>query len=141
MDKTSEVTTLLREAEERLVRARQLLSVGGDEDVPSVSVGGLILAEVLEEGGFVERERLHEIARLHGMDIRGLGGFFTGRGSLQMVPETDRVMLTPEGVKTARRYLRKSGKPYVSEPNLARAAEPSFAKDWDNDVDAAYDNL
>ncbi|HEU4759805.1 MAG TPA: hypothetical protein VFT91_07465, partial [Dehalococcoidia bacterium] len=105
--------------------------------------GGLILADILREGGFVTRERLYEIAKKYGMDRRGLGGFFTGKGSLQAIPEMNRVMLTQEGVKTARRYLEQEAGAALEEQEatLARVAEPSFAEDWDSVEDSVYDNV
>jgi hypothetical protein len=141
MSTLSEALALITEAEDRVKRARELLQrETSATEVQGVWPGGLLLAEILREGGSVSRERLYELAEKYGFDRRGLGGFYTGKGSLQMLDEMDRVMLTPEGVKTARRYLKRS--PYESqEPQLARLAEPSFAEDWSSEADSLYDNV
>jgi hypothetical protein len=139
--KIQEALALIAEAEERTKRAREILEREVGAPAAGVWVGGLILAEVYREGGSVTRARLHEIAKMYGMDNRGLGGFFTGRGSLQALDDVDRVMLTPEGVKAARSYLNRPGTPYkAAEPNYARAAEASFAEDWDSPEDSVYDD-
>jgi len=135
-----EALVLLAEAEEKVRRAREMV----EKELPSADqqewVGGLILAEVLRDGGSVERDRLHRIAAKYGMDNRGLGGFFTGKGSLHSVADTDLVMLTPDGAKTAVRYLKKL-RPEDEASSLAKMAERSFAEDWDSDEDSVYDKL
>lgn len=135
-----EALVLLAEAEEKVRQARELV----EKELPAADqqewVGGLILAEVLRDGGSVERSRLHQIAAKYGMDNRGLGGFFTGKGSLHSIPNTDLVMLTPDGAKTAVRYLKKL-QPEEDTLSLAKLAEKSFARDWDTDADSIYDAL
>jgi hypothetical protein len=90
-----------------------------------------VLAEVLTRGGFVGRKELYEIAELHGMDRRGLGGFFreTGQKSLVDLPGTDRIVLTPYGAERAQRHLNQQRATPCDtvEPNLSRVAEASFA--------------
>ncbi len=140
MNDLREALALLSEAETRTKRAREILEKELGASAENVWVGGLILADVLREGGSVSKGRLHEIAKKYGMDNRGLGGFFTGKGSLQAIPEMDRVMLTPEGVKTARSYMQPSSDYRQTEPELARAAEPSFAEDWNSPEDSVYDD-
>jgi hypothetical protein len=138
-----EAVKLIEEAEERLTRAKAALAPMA-EPQPSRWPGGLILADVLREGGSVTRERLYELAARHGMDRRGLGGFFraTGKGSLFEVPGMNRVILTPAGTEIARRVLEEESEPY--EPRdltFAKVAEPSFAEDWESDEDSIYDRL
>lgn len=136
---------LVTEAEERIRRAKEILLKETQSASSAPWAGGLLLADILREGGYVQKERLYELAEKYGFDKRGLGGFYTGKGSLQMINELDRVMLTPEGVKTARRYLNRGDadqRQYeTAEPMLAKVAEPSFAEDWDSEEDAAYDQL
>jgi hypothetical protein len=138
MTKLDEVLALISEAEDRMKRARELVQQEAGLPSRNVWAGGLILAEVYREGGSVTRSRLHEIAQEYGMDNRGLGGFFTGRGSLQAIDELDRVRLTDEGVRTARAYLKKSGHP-EAEPNFARVSESSLSDEWNSAEDAVYD--
>jgi len=141
MTKLQEALALVAEAEQRLHHAKEILEQELSVSTEPQWAGGLILADILREGGSVTRERLYGLARKHGMDRRGLGGFFTGRGSLQAIPEMNRVMLTPEGVKTARRYLEQESPYEAAEPSFHRIAEASFAEDWASDEDAAYDKL
>jgi hypothetical protein len=132
MTSIQDALTLLAEAEESVRRAREIVQ----KALPAVDqtewVGGLILAELLKEGGSVKRNRLHELAAKYGMDNRGLGGFFTGKGSLHIVPGTDLVMLTPEGAKTAVRYLNKLGvvERDVDEMGDGPPAEDPLAEEW-----------
>lgn len=142
MSSLAEAVSLITEVEERIGRVREILQREAGAPVAGGPwPGGLLLAEILEEGGSVTREQLYELATKYGFDKRGLGGFYTGKGSLQMIEEKNRVMLTPEGVKTARKYLQQS-RPYeAGEPSLARAADASFAADWNSDQDAIYDDV
>jgi len=137
-----EALRLIEEAEERLRQARAALEpmkTGSRFEWP----GGKILAEILAEGGSVTRERLYSLAEKHGMDRRGLGGFFraSGKGSLYEIPGMDRVILTPSGTEIARRLLEaEGGVTYqVSESAFARVAERSFAEDWNSEEDSIYD--
>lgn len=141
----SQVLQLVKEAEEALEKARSLL-----EGIPSPTteqeLGARVLAELIERGGSVTRGELYEIAARIGMDKRGLGGLFrqTGKTLLHVLPG-DRVVLTPDGAERGQRYIsihRRTSAVYEpSEPNLARAAEPSFAEDWDSEEDAVYDDV
>ncbi len=141
MTRLQEALTLIAEAEDRTRQARAILEKEVGAPTGDVWIGGLILAEVFQEGGSVSRARLHEIAKKYGMDNRGLGGFFTGKGSLQAIDEVERVVLTPQGIKTARSYLNKVETAYAApEPEFARAAEPSFAEDWNSPEDSVYDD-
>jgi hypothetical protein len=138
----SEAVRLIEEAEERLSRAKAALvpMAGPAAGWP----GGRILADLLNEGGSVTRERLYELAAKHGMDRRGLGGFFraSGKGSLYEVPGMNRVILTPAGTELARRAIEEDETMYpMSEPSFAKVAEPSFAEDWESDEDSIYDRL
>lgn len=137
-----EALSLLDEIEDRFSRIRQLLrplAQGDDEDI-----GARVLAEVLEQGGSVTKEELYRIAAAHGMDRRGLGGFFrqSGKASLHLLPG-DRVLLTPYGAEQARRHIeRKEPVVYeISEPNYMKIAEASFAEEWDSAEDSVYDTL
>src|SRR3989304_2873822 len=137
-----EALRLIEEAEERLKQARAALA-------PMMTSkrfewpGGKILAEILAAGGSVTREHLYSLAAKHGMDRRGLGGFFrtSGKGSLYEGPGMDRVILTPSGIEIARRLLEaEGGVTYqVSESAFARVAERSFAEDWNSEEDSIYD--
>jgi hypothetical protein len=138
-----EAVRLIEEAEERLSRAKVALRPIAE---PGASrwPGGRILADVLKEGGSVTRERLYELAAKHGMDRRGLGGFFraSGKGSLYEVPGMNRVILTPAGTELARRTIEEDETMYpMSETAFAKVAEPSFAEDWGSDEDSIYDRL
>ncbi|HET9476619.1 MAG TPA: hypothetical protein VFP63_03940 [Dehalococcoidia bacterium] len=137
-----EALTLLDEIEERFARVRQLLRPLARSDTPDL--GGLVLAEVLEQGGSVTKDELYRIAAAHGMDRRGLGGFFrqSGKSSLHVLPG-DRVLLTPYGVEQARRHIeRKEPIVYeISEPSFMKIAEASFAEEWESDEDSVYDTL
>jgi hypothetical protein len=141
----SQALLLIKEAEEALEKARSLLE-GRVPAMTEPEVGARVLAEIIERGGSVSRGELYEIAANIGMDKRGLGGLFrqTGKTLLHVLPG-DRVVLTPEGAERGERYnsiYRRTKLVYEStEPNLALAAEPSFAEDWNSDEDAAYDNL
>jgi len=146
VDAAGEAVRLIEEAEERLKEARAVLGAinGGREK--ETWPGERILAEILSEGGSVTRERLYELAAKHGMDRRGLGGFFraSGKGSLYEVPGMDRIILTPSGTEVARRQLeRREGITY-DEPStgaFAKVAEGPFGEDWDSDEDSVYDKL
>lgn len=140
--KAKEAIRTIEEVQERLEHVLELLRpVAAQDDEPDV--GGLVLAEVLEQGGSVTRDELYRIAASHGMDRRGLGGFFrqSGKTSLYVLPG-DRVLLTPYGVEQAQRHIqRKTPLTYEpAEPDLARIAEPSFARDWESDEDSVYDS-
>lgn len=139
-----EALRLIEEAEERLKQARAALA-------PMMTSkrfewpGGKILAEILAEGGSVTRKHLYSLAAKHGMDRRGLGGFFraSGKGSLYEVPGMDRIILTPSGIEIARRYLGgEEGLTYqVPESAFAKIAERSFAEDWSSEEDSIYDHV
>jgi len=132
--------TLIQEVEERLARLRELIA-------PSAGVipdaGDRVLADVLEGGAALSRAELYEIAQKHGMDRRGLGGFFreSGQQSLQVLPGTDRIVLTPYGAERAKRFLdRRAARTYeVPARALQRIAEASFAEEWDSPEDSVYD--
>ena len=145
MVSAQEVMRLIEEAEERLKRAKEMLRPTAGQGSGADWAGGRILAEILAEGGSVTRERLYQLAAKHGMDRRGLGGFFraSGRGSLYEVPGMDRVLLTPVGIETGRRFLeREEELTYQSaDAALAKVAERSFAEDWDSEEDSIYDRL
>lgn len=137
-----EALNLLDEIEERFARVRQLLRPISQTDTQDL--GGLVLAEVLEQGGSVTKDELYRIAAAHGMDRRGLGGFFrqSGKSSLHVLPG-DRVLLTPYGVEQARRHIERK-EPIVyemKEPSFAKIAEASFAEEWESDEDSVYDSL
>lgn len=141
--KTENARRLIEEIEERLALMKELVGMATSADIPDL--GDRVLAEVLERGASVSREELYEIAESQGMDRRGLGGFFreSGQKSLTDLPGIDRIVLTAYGAERAQRQLNRirSGAYEPGEPNLARAAEPSFADDWNSDEDAAYDRL
>jgi len=134
---------LIGEAEDLLQQAKSLLSSAGDR--PDEAVGDRVLGEVLERGASVSKAQLYEIAARHGMDRRGLGGFFrqSGKTSLYALPG-DRVVLTPYGAEQARRYTERSRNiMYYDEPStsFAKVAEGPFAEDWDSEEDAVYDDI
>ena len=139
----SQALQFIRQAEEALEKARSLLE-GTPAPAMEPELGARVLAEIIDRGGSVSRGELYEIAASIGMDKRGLGGLFrqTGKTLLHVLPG-DRVVLTPDGAERGERYInirRRTSVIYEpSEPNLARAAEPSFAEDWTSDDDAAYD--
>lgn len=62
-----------------------------------------IWKEVWERGGIVTREELHKIAKKHGIDNRGLGGFFTGKASLVNIAG-NKVGLTEEAIRKMREW-------------------------------------
>ena len=132
---------LIAEIEVRLERLRALLGKEAGYEVSDM--GDRVLGNVLEQGAAVTRQELYEIAARHGMDRRGLGGFFreTGKKSLMELPGTGRIVLTPYGPERARRVLdRRETTGYrVYEPSLQRLAETSFAQDWDSPEDQIYD--
>ncbi len=139
----ADVAKLLDEIDARVAQLRTMV---GSPAVPvPPDLGERVLAEVLTRGGSVSRKELYEIAELHGMDRRGLGGFFreTGQKSLMDLPGTDRIVLTPYGAERAQRHLnRQRATRYDTvEPNISRVAEASFAEDWNSEGDAAYDDL
>lgn len=140
---TEEAMRLISEAEERLRQAKSVLESGRESPSAGEWPGGRILADILAEGGSVTRERLYQLAAKHGMDRRGLGGFFraSGKGSLYEVPGMNRIILTPSGIEIARRYLEaEEGVNYqVSESAFAKVAERSFAEDWGSAEDSIYD--
>lgn len=140
---TEEAMRLISEAEERLRQAKSVLESGRESPSAGEWPGGRILADILAEGGSVTRERLYQLAAKHGMDRRGLGGFFraSGKGSLYEVSGMNRIILTPSGIEIARRYLEaEEGVNYqVSESAFAKVAERSFAEDWGSAEDSIYD--
>jgi hypothetical protein len=142
---TKAAIQLLEEAEERLRHAKALLEPANGGESREAWPGGRILADILAEGGSVTRERLYELAGKHGMDRRGLGGFFraSGKGSLYEVPGMDRIILTPSGISMAQPYLeRQESLTYEPPtPSFTLVAEPSFAEDWGSDEDSVYDRL
>lgn len=142
---TEEAMRLISEAEERLRRAKSVLESGRESPSAGEWPGGRILADVLAEGGSVTRERLYQLAAKHGMDRRGLGGFFraSGKGSLYEVSGMNRIILTPSGIEMARRFLEVAeGLTYqVSETAFAKVAESAFAEDWESEEDSVYDRL
>ena len=134
---------LIGEAEELLQQAKSFLN--GADQQPVEDIGEKVLGEVLERGASVSKAELYEIAAKHGMDRRGLGGFFrqSGKTSLYVLPG-DRVVLTPYGAEQARRYTERSRNiMYYEEPSVsfAKVAEGPFAEDWDSEEDAVYDEL
>ena len=136
-----EAIDLIEDVQQKLDRALDLIRPIAAQDTEP-DVGGLILAEVLEQGGSVTKDELYQIAASRGMDRRGLGGFFrqSGKTSLYVVPG-DRVLLTPYGVERAQRYASRQ-KSYEYEPSdraYSKVAEPTFAEDWDSDEDSVYD--
>lgn len=138
-----DVAKLLDEIETRVAQLRVMVASPPTPVAPDL--GERVLADVLTQGGSVGRKELYEIAELHGMDRRGLGGFFreSGQKSLMGLPGTDRIVLTPYGAERAQRHLnRQRASQYEAvEPNLSRVAETSFAEDWNSEEDAAYDDL
>ena len=140
---SDEAIALLEQIEAATARLRAVLSKKVAQ--PAGDMGEAVLADVLSRGGSVSRAELYQIAEARGMDRRGLGGFFreSGQKGLMDLPGTDRIVLTPYGAERAQRYLNRR-RPTMyepAEPNLPRAAEPSFAADWNSDEDAAYDAL
>jgi hypothetical protein len=139
-----QASRLIEEAEERLDALKALLQASPPKTA-ELYLGDRVLAEVLERGASVTRQELYEIAERHGMDRRGLGGFFrlSGKTSLNELPGTDRIVLTPYGAEQARRHIeRRQTLGYEEvEEGLHRAAEASFAEDWDSEEDSIYDSL
>ena len=134
---------LIVDAEGLLQQAKAMLS--GTDERPVEDIGERVLGEVLERGASVSKAELYEIAAKHGMDRRGLGGFFrqSGKTSLYVLPG-DRVVLTPYGAEQAKRFTERSRNiMYFEEPNtsFAKVAEGPFAEDWDSEEDAVYDEL
>lgn len=136
-----EAVQTIEEIREQLERVLEFLRpLANQSDEPDA--GRRILAEVLEQGGSVTRDELYRIAAAHGMDRRGLGGFFrqSGKTRLYELPG-GRVLLTPYGVEQAQRYTEKAPVGYERpEPDLPKIAEASLAEDWDSDEDSAYDS-
>lgn len=137
-----EAVQLIEDVQQKLERMLELIGPIAAQDAEP-DVGGLILAEVLEQGGAVTKDDLYRIAANRGMDKRGLGGFFrqSGKTSLYVLPG-DRVLLTPYGVERAQRYAsrQKTFGYEASGQTYSKIAEPSFAEDWDSDEDSAYDD-
>ncbi len=136
---------LIQEAEEILQHVKSLLE-SSSARVQEVDLGERILAEILQRGGSVSKQELYALAEKHGMDRRGLGGFFrqSGKTSLYELLGTDKVVLTPYGAEQARRFLeRRPSMMYDEEPTTiyAKIAEKSFAEDWGSDEDSVYDSL
>ena len=133
---------LIGDAEELLQQAKALLN--GAEAVEDDDIGSKVLGEVLDRGASVSKNELYEIAEKHGMDRRGLGGFFrqSGKTSLYVLPG-DRVVLTPYGAEQARRHVELSRNIMYEEPKIAYAkiAEKPFAEDWDSEEDSVYDDV
>lgn len=141
--KSQQAVKLINEVEERLTRLRFLIT-DGDATAPIQDVGDRVLAEILEQGAAVTRQELYGIAAKHGMDRRGLGGFFreSGKKSLTELPGTGRIVLTPHGAERAQSHVnRRASSSYAaaSEPSLYRIAESAFAEDWDSPEDQIYD--
>ena len=138
---STEAGRLIAEIEDRMNQLKGLLSE--EPEVPVVDLGDKVLGDVLRRGASVSRQELYDIAEAHGMDRRGLGGFFreSGQRSLTELPGTERIVLTPYGADRAQRYLNRSEQSYTqAEPSLAKVAEPSFAEDWNSPEDSVYDD-
>jgi hypothetical protein len=140
MSETEQAEKLIEEAEALLERAKALLK-GVPAPEPVNDPGVRVMAEILMRGGSVSRRELYEIAAGIGMDKRGLGGLFrqTGQTCLYELPG-DRVLLTPYGAEKAQRFIGRSPQYPEPQPNFARAAEPSFAEDWNSAEDSIYDD-
>lgn len=140
-DVNGNASRLIAEIEDRMKQLKELLTEEPRSPVPDK--GDKVLGDVLRRGASVSRQELYSIAEEHGMDRRGLGGFFreSGQNSLTELPGTDRVVLTPYGADRAQRYLNRSSQKYgIGEPNLSKVAEPSFAEDWNSPEDSVYDD-
>ncbi len=137
-----DASRLIDEAVALLEQAKDLLGVPlmQEEEDP----GSKVLADILERGAAVSKQELYAIAEKHGMDRRGLGGFFrqSGKTSLYVLPG-DRVVLTPYGAEQARRFQERRPSILYDEQTseYAKVAEKSFAEDWDSDEDSVYDSL
>jgi hypothetical protein len=140
--KAERAAQLVEQVEERVTELKSILGRATSNE-PTPNVGDRVLAEILERGASVTREELYAIAEKHGMDRRGLGGFFrvSGKMSLNELRGTDRIVLTPYGADQATRYL--TSRPSIAYDDVTqpftKAAEESFAEDWDSDEDSIYD--
>jgi hypothetical protein len=140
-DVKGDASRLIAEIEDRMKRLKELLVE--EPGSPVANLGDRVLGDVLRRGASVSKHELYSIAEEHGMDRRGLGGFFreSGQNSLTELPGTDRVVLTPYGADRAQRYLNRSAREYgIGEPNLSKVAESSFAEDWNSPEDSVYDD-
>lgn len=82
--KIMELIKTLEEIEGRIKMARNELSkLIGEEIGPLIPKGeeqrANILHDIWNAGGVISQQELYKIARKHGMDNRGLGGFFVGK--------------------------------------------------------------
>ena len=102
---TNEIRHLLEEIEVRVAKVREVIGdsrSSADNSDNSVK----ILVEVYNAGGVVTKEEWRKIAKKHGMDTRGLGGFFVGEGSMVRIGDNKRA-LTEKGSDVVKRYLEK----------------------------------
>lgn len=101
-DTVNDIQQLVDEIEVRLIKVKKLMessTFGGNAPDSSIRV----LAEVDDAGGIVSKEEWLEIGKKHGMDARGLGGFFVGEGSMICIGG-DKRALTERGMKMVKRW-------------------------------------
>jgi len=98
----NDIQQLVDEIEVRIIKVKKLMedSTSGDSAADS-SIR--VLAEVYDAGGVVGKEQWLAIGKKHGMDARGLGGFFVGEGSMICIGG-DKRALTERGMKMVKRW-------------------------------------
>jgi len=94
-----QINILLSEIEEKIEKIKSVIGTDVDEDWEQRYARRMnILTDIFDKGGVVTDKELREIAERHRMDMRGVGGFFVGDGSLVKI-SNDRTALTERGRK------------------------------------------
>jgi len=112
----------IEEAKELLIKATKILSDIVEETSENESdleewMGNRVelWCRIYNEGGIVSKSRLHEIWRDMGKDVRGLGGFFVGRGASLAWTTDDKVVLTRKAAESIEAWTGKSISEYAKK--------------------------
>jgi len=74
-----------------------------------------LLCRIYNEGRIVSKERLHEIWKEMGKDVRGLGGFFVGKKASLVWTSDKKVLLTNKAGESIERWTGKTISEYAKK--------------------------
>lgn len=98
----SDLQQLFDEIEIRLAKAKKLIeNPNSSSNLPDKNLK--VLVDVHKKGGVVTADDWKAIGKKHGMDARGLGGFFVGDGSMVLIGD-DKRALTERGAKMVKKW-------------------------------------
>ena len=105
-EKIAQVKILVSEIDERLGKIKNLIGAGVDQEWEERYTRRMnILADIYRNDGLVTDDELRKIAERHNMDMRGVGGFFVGDGSIVKI-SNDRTALTEKRKKDIQDWLK-----------------------------------